>query len=70
MKKIRMKQDAIGAPDHINIQEYKKGKTYEVPDSLGKVLIDGDLATELKPKKKAGPSKTKVTGPSENKEKK
>lgn len=69
MVKIRMKEDAKGAPDHINVQEYKKGKTYDVPDSLAEVFIDGNLAVAVKPKKKVEPEETKVIEPSETKEK-
>jgi hypothetical protein len=65
--KIRMKETARGAEDHVHNKLYEKGKTYEVAESLAEVFIGGDLAVEVKPAK---PSETKVVEPSEKKNKK
>ena len=51
--KIRMKETARGAEDHVHDKLYEKGKTYEVAESLAEVFIGGDLALEVRPKKKA-----------------
>jgi hypothetical protein len=67
--KIRMKESARGAEDHVHDQLYEKGKTYDVAGSLAEVFIGGNLATEVKPKKKTEPQETKVAEPSETKEK-
>jgi len=69
--KIRMKEPALGAPDHVHAQEYVKGKTYEVPESLANVFITANppLATRIK-KKQPEPEETKVIEPEETKEEK
>lgn len=67
--KIRMKQTARGAPDHVHAQEYVKGKVYEVPESLANVFITADppLATRVH-KKEPEPPETKVIEPEETKD--
>jgi hypothetical protein len=66
--KIRMKETALGAPDHVNAQEYQKGKTYEVPESLANVLLTADPPLAVRVGKQAEPEETKVVEPEETKE--
>lgn len=67
--KIRMKETANGADDHINVKQYEKGKTYEVSESLANVFIAADppLAARVG-KQEAEPEETKVIEPEETKE--
>lgn len=67
--KIRMKETANGADDHVNMKEYGKGRTYEVSESLANVFITADppLATRVA-KKEPEPSETKVIEPEETKD--
>lgn len=69
--KIKMKETANGADDHVNVKEYRKGRIYEVSESLAKVFITAEppLATRIK-KKEPEPEETKVVEPEETKEKK
>ncbi len=67
--KIRMKETARGAEDHVISKLYEKGRTYEVAESLADVFVGGNLAVKIAPKKKAEPEETKVVEPSETKEK-
>jgi hypothetical protein len=68
--KIRMKETARGAEDHVNSRMYMKGRTYEVAESLADVFVGGNLAVKISPPKKAEPEETKIVEPSETKEKK
>lgn len=67
--KIRMKETANGADDHVNIKEYRKGRTYEVSESLANVFLTADppLATRVS-KKEPEPPETKVIEPEETKD--
>lgn len=67
--KIRMKETANGADDHVNVKEYRKGRTYEVSESLANVFITADppLATRVG-KKEPEPPETKVIEPEETKD--
>ena len=62
--KIRMKETANGADDHVNIKEYRKGRTYDVSESLANVFTTADppLATRVA-KKEPEPPETKVIEP-------
>lgn len=66
--KIRMKETANGADDHINVKEYRKGRTYEVSESLANVFLTAEppLATRVA-KKEPEPEETKVIEPEETK---
>lgn len=75
--KVRMKEDKKGSPDGINVIDYEKGKTYDMPDVLAKPWIKGGLAVAVKPPKveeeveepKAEePDESKVIEPPETKE--
>ncbi|UCD58644.1 MAG: hypothetical protein JSV16_05925, partial [Candidatus Hydrogenedentota bacterium] len=57
-------------PDHVHAQEYRKGKTYEVPESLANVFLTDDppLAVRVG-KKDPVPEETKVEEPEETKDK-
>ena len=76
--KVRMKEDKKGSPDGINVIDYEKGKTYDMPDVLAKPWIKKGLAVAVKPPKveeeeieepKAEePDETKVIEPEETKE--
>lgn len=61
--KIRMLQDAPGSPDGITVNEYDKGKVYDVPDALADTFVKYGLAEVDAPK----PKTKKATGPTENK---
>lgn len=67
--KIRMKETANGADDHVNMKEYRKGRTYDVSESLANVFVTADppLATRVA-KKEPEPPETKVIEPEEIKE--
>ena len=69
--KIRMKETANGADDHFSKKEYRKGRIYEVSESLANVFITAvpPLATRIG-KKEPEPEETKVVEPPETKEKK
>jgi len=76
--KVRMKEDKKGSPDGINVIDYEKGKTYDMPDVLAKPWIKKGLAVAVKPPKveeeieepKAEESdESKVIEPEETKEK-
>lgn len=62
--KVRMKEDKSGSPDGINVIEYKKGKTYDLPKELAEAWIDRELAVAVKGK---APKETKVEEPEETK---
>lgn len=49
--KVRMKEDKKGSPDGINVIDYEKGKTYDMPDVLAKPWIKKGLAVAVKPPK-------------------
>jgi len=49
--KVRMNKDRKGSPDGINVIDYKKGKTYDMPDELAKPWIKKGLAVAVKPPK-------------------
>lgn len=77
--KVRMKEDKRGSPDGINVIDYEKGKTYDMPDVLAKPWIKKGLAVAVKPPKleeeveepKAEePEETKEEAPPEKEEKK
>ncbi|MBA7647340.1 hypothetical protein ES703_55112 [subsurface metagenome] len=67
--KIRMKETANGADDHVNVKEYQKGRTYEISESLANVFITADppLAVRVS-KKEPEPEETKVIEPEEMKD--
>ncbi|MBA7465171.1 hypothetical protein ES707_00333 [subsurface metagenome] len=67
--KIRMKETANGADDHVNVKEYRKGRTYDVSESLANVFITADppLATRVA-KKEPEPPETKIIEPEETKD--
>jgi len=62
--KVRMKKDKLASPDGVEIIDYKKGRTYDMPDELAGNLINIGLATAIKPQK---PPETKVEEPDETK---
>lgn len=75
--KVRMKEDKKGSPDGINVINYEKGKTYDMPDVLAKPWIKKGLAVAVKPPKveeeieepeAEEPDETKVIEPPETKE--
>lgn len=45
--KIKMLQDRIAAPDLVYIQEYKKGKEYDVPEFLAGPWFEKNLAVKI-----------------------
>jgi len=51
MKKIKMKLDKKGSPDGVNVKQFKKNKTYQMPDSLAKVFIKEKWGKESLPEK-------------------
>lgn len=61
-----MLQDAPGSPDGITINEYSKGREYDVPAGLAAVLIAEHLAEEVVSTKRV-PKANKKAAPSENK---
>lgn len=62
--KVRMKEDKKGSPNGIDVIDYEKGKTYDMPDVLAEAFIDQGLAAAVKPQK---PPETKVEEPDETK---
>ena len=73
--KVRMREDKKASPDGVEIIDYKKGKTYEMPDELARAFVEQKLAIALgtfKPleTKVEEPSETKVEAPPEEKKKK
>lgn len=65
--KVRMKSTHESAVDGINIVEYKKGKTYDVPPAVAENWVRKGWATPVGKAKKAGPEETKVVEPEETK---
>ena len=67
--KVRMKEDKQAAPDGINIIDYKKGRTYDMPEELAKEFIKQGVVAAVKPKevKVEEPDETKVIEPEETK---
>lgn len=66
--KIRMKETANGADDHVNMKEYRKGRIYEVSESLANVFITADPPRAVRVgKKEPEPEETKVEEPEETK---
>ncbi len=45
--RVKMLQDRIAGPDHIHIQEYKKGKEYDVPEFLARPWFEKNLAVKV-----------------------
>lgn len=45
--KVKMLKESLGSPNGININRYKKGVTYDLPDKLAKVFIDQMKVAEL-----------------------
>lgn len=37
--KLKMKRTSYGSPDGVLVEEYKKGETYEVRDSLATIFL-------------------------------
>lgn len=69
--KIRMKETANGADDHVNVKEYRKGRAYEVSESLANVFLTADppLATRVGKKEPEPESEPpKVEKPEEKEE--
>jgi len=67
--KIRMKETANGADDHVNVKEYRKGRIYELSESLANVFITANppLAVRVS-KKEPELEETKVIEPEETKD--
>ena len=69
--KVRMKETKKGSPDGVEVNEYKKGRTYDLPDRLAGAFVRAGWATVVKPPKPPEEEKeTKVIEPPETKEKK
>ena len=75
--KIRMKETKLGSPDGALVTEYKKGRTYDVPDKLADAFVKAGWATakglkRVEPKveepKAEEPDETKVIVPEETKD--
>ncbi len=66
--KVKMKEDNEGAPDGIEVKEYKKGEVYDLPESLAKPWIKQGIAE--KPKAKKAPDNKAIKEAPENKAKK
>ena len=70
--KVRMRQDKKGSPDGVEIVDYKKGKTYNMPTELAEAFVDQKYASAVKPRKSPEtkveePVETKVIEPPETK---
>jgi hypothetical protein len=59
-----MKEDRKGSPNGIDVIDYKKGKTYDMPADLAEPWIDQGFAAAVKGK---APEETKVIEPGEKK---
>jgi len=44
--RVRMFKNVKAAPDHIHVLELKKGKTYELPESMAKHFVGKKLAVK------------------------
>lgn len=62
--KIRMKETKKGSPDGVQVFDYKKGRTYDLPDRLADAFVRAGWAVATKPSK---PPETKVEEPEETK---
>lgn len=67
MKKVKMMVTEKGCSDDIKVEEFEKGKTYTISDSLAKVFV-GELkvAKYAKEKKENRIIKAKVETPEDN----
>lgn len=72
-----MTEDAKGSPDGIDVDDYAKGQTYELPPSLGEIFLDRGVAEEVERKpsdpneretKPQTPTETKPDSPDTEKE--
>ena len=73
--KVRMKETKKGSPDGVQVFEYKKGRTYDLPDRLANAFVRAGWATAVKPPKPPEEkieeeNETKVIEPPETKDKK
>ena len=71
--KIRMKENKKGSPDGVQVLDYQKGKTYDLPDRLAGVFVKQGWAVAVKPQKPPEPEdeeplETKVIEPEETKD--
>ncbi len=64
--RIMMLQTMDGSPDGVTVNQYRKGETYDVPDSLGTVFLKEKWAERAKAKPDAEENKQRK-GPKENK---
>ena len=46
--KLKMTASARGSTDGVLVSEFKKGKTYDIPDDLANVFLAEKLAIEVK----------------------
>ena len=69
--KVRMKETKKGSPDGVQVFDYKKGRTYDLPDRLSEAFVRAGWASLVKPQKPPEEEKeTKVIEPPETKDKK
>jgi hypothetical protein len=45
--KIKMKTTEAGAADHLHVQTYKAGETYDVPEALATAFVDHMKCADL-----------------------
>ena len=71
--KIRMKETKLGSPDGVQVIDYQKGKTYDLPERLAGAFVKQGWALVVKPQKPPEPEEeelleTKVIEPEETKD--
>ena len=67
--KVKMKENKKGSPDGALVNDYKKGRTYDLPDKLANAFVGQGWATAVKPQKppEEEPPETKIEEPDETK---
>ena len=50
--KIKMVKTSLGSPDGIKVQQYEAGKVYDVPEELGLLFVESEVAKKVEREKK------------------
>ena len=45
--KLKMKRTSYGSPDGVQVEEYKKGETYDVRDTLASIFLKEGWAVKV-----------------------
>lgn len=51
MIRLKMKSTRYGSSNGVQVEEYKKGKTYEIRESLAEIFLKEEWADKVEPEK-------------------